>query len=128
MVSKRSTVALEPLGAGQGRACRAHPMVQELQEKSRQTSAQEKLEKAAQARIHILMLTAHVRAMHTMRGTSLSALYAQIEQLPLFSPEILRAVQDEVAETGAVMSGEEITDAMSFFGVLNAQQSLDFDA
>ena len=118
-VTKRSTLSLKELGAGQeGRACRAHPEVQELQtalEEKRQTQeALAKFKRQMQVMNGIQM----VRVYHSLRRMPVELIYYRLEQNG-YPRDVIEEIKAGVAkEGGPLMSETEIVDAIAMAAVL----------
>ncbi len=120
-VSKRSTLSLKEFGGGEGRACRDHEAVQNLQAVFEMQRKQHKESQTAlqiiNDNVRILMGTSAVRTLCTFQGFSLEmALYRL--KLAGYSDYVINETRKEVEKKDVCFGREEVTEIAAILVVL----------
>lgn len=111
-VSRRSTLSLENIGGGEGRACREHEEVINLLSSKEK---QQKWEKESREAIQILQafsLAAAVRAMHTFQGIPPEVIYFRVKRNGMPVEVIDRAKKLVADQGGPLMTTKEVEEAV----------------
>jgi hypothetical protein len=107
-VTKRSTLALDVLGAGDGRACRTHEEVAAL---VAQCATREKLKRdlsEAERKLRIRVAAAGVRVVNTLTGVGEECIYLRL-RFAGYDDRMINDIRKEViARGGPVMTVQEM--------------------
>lgn len=111
-VSRRSTLDLAALGAGEGRGCRTHEMVAQLVDACAAAAQEQRAIQTIKLAIDVMVMAAGIRVMATVSGVPAEVFYSRIA-----AAGHTRAVVDEVrAEVerlgGPIMTPEELGEAL----------------
>jgi hypothetical protein len=98
-VTKRSTISLQALGVGGGRACRNHEDVAQLMQRLTEISEHERTCRDADRNLTIILAAAAVRVQCTLHGISPEALYDRFRWAGMRAGD-LQAVKKEVERLG----------------------------
>lgn len=114
-VSKRQSLSLKELGAGDGRACRKHPEVQEMIAALQEKRAMDEAMDAANRTMRILSGVSMIRVMHSFQGVPLHFLYQRLRQVG-YTEDMIDEVRTEVDRQG----GAQMSDGERFTTVISA--------
>lgn len=118
-VTKRSTLSLDFLGLGDGRACRSHPEVQQAQKaKAIQDEDNKRLDQAASS-LRVMSAIAAVRVMRSFFNWPISVVLGRIRG-GLTIKEMDEVIQ-QITEHGAQMSADEMLEAVIHAQLLTEQ-------
>lgn len=114
-VSRRKSLSLEVLGAGDGRACRKHPEVVELVralEEQRQVEWQRQEEQRSMNetfyKLRVMSAASMCRSLHTVRGLDPETFYARL-RLAGYPHNMINDIRDEVDRLGGPLMDEQET-------------------
>ncbi len=122
-VTKRSTLSLEELGGGDGRACREHEEVINLVTMHEQKQADDKLLRAAMNTLRAMSLAAIVRGMYTFEGVPPEFIYQRVKASGL-PQEVIDKARKMVADQGGPLMTEKDIETLAITTVLFSQDRL----
>jgi alkylhydroperoxidase family enzyme len=115
-VSKRSTLSLDVLGAGGGRACRSHKQVAQLADQLAETLRIKRQWTAAERNLRIISAVAGIQVLVTVTGITESVMYARL-RMAGYDEGMLAEIRREVDRLGGPALSTVELGAMMLAGI-----------
>lgn len=121
-VSKRSTLSLEALGGGDGRACRDHEVVRTLAQECAAAARLKRDLSVIERRLRVMSAAAGIRVMCTATRIDPELLYYRLRSAG-YPDTIIEEIKKEIDLLGGpIMSTKELGEAMLIGMMLNEKK------